>query len=155
MLTCAAEPHAGATMTPDQIALVQNSFRQLWPIRETASSLFYARLFELDPALRQLFPADLSEQRSKLMQMLSVVIGALPFIDGLTPTIENLGRRHARYGVRAEHFDTVGEALLWTLRDCLGVSFTDQVEQAWVLAYGHLTESMLRGMAQPALRKAA
>ena len=38
-------------MTNEQIKLVQDSFRQVAPIAETAAQLFYARLFELDPDL--------------------------------------------------------------------------------------------------------
>ena len=40
-------------MTNEQIKLVQDSFRQVAPIAETAAQLFYARLFELDPDLAE------------------------------------------------------------------------------------------------------
>jgi nitric oxide dioxygenase len=54
-------------MTNEQIKLVQDSFRQVAPIAETAAQLFYARLFELDPDLELLFKGNLSEQGRKLM----------------------------------------------------------------------------------------
>src|SRR5690606_14983821 len=39
-------------MTSGEIALVQESFRKLAPISDSAIALFYARWFELDPGLR-------------------------------------------------------------------------------------------------------
>jgi len=53
----------------------------------------------------------------------------------LVPLLQNLGRRHTRYGVRDEHYDTVGEALLWTLNKGLGKAFTAPVKKAWTEAY--------------------
>ena len=50
--------------------------------------------------------------------------------------MQALGRRHAGYGVRPEHYDTVGAALLWTLEQGLGDAFTDDVRAAWAEAYG-------------------
>src|SRR6185295_20184125 len=89
----------GRAVTDDQVLLVQNSFRLVVPIADTAAELFYARVFQLDPSLRALFPAAMADQRRKLMQMLSVVIGSLRYVDDLAPAIEALGRRHANYGV--------------------------------------------------------
>src|SRR6186997_1373792 len=105
----------GGTVTPDQITLVQNSFKQVAPIRDEVSEQFYARLFELDPSLRRLFADDLTRQRHSLMLSLSVLIGSLRYIDGLAPSIQALARRHVAYGARPEDFGTVGAALLWTL----------------------------------------
>ncbi len=50
-------------MTPDQTALVQTSFGRLAPQADAVASAFYARLFQIDPTLRALFPADLGPQR--------------------------------------------------------------------------------------------
>jgi len=54
-------------VTPNQITLVQDSFQLVAPIADTASELFYTRLFELDPSVRPLFPTDIADQRRKLM----------------------------------------------------------------------------------------
>jgi len=142
-------------MTPDQITLVQNSFRQVAPIRDEVSAQFYARLFELDPSLRRLFPDDLTKQRHDLMVMLSVVIGSLRYIDGLVPSIQALARRHIAYGARPEHFQTVGAALLGTLSQGLGDAFTPELEAAWIAVYGALVNTMLSAMAEPELKQAA
>jgi hypothetical protein len=49
-------------MTPNQIALVQDSFKKVVPIAATAADLFYDRLFAIAPQFRPLFPLDLREQ---------------------------------------------------------------------------------------------
>ncbi len=122
-------------MNPNQVTLIQASFARVVPIAEDAATLFYARLFELDPALRPLFQSDLHEQGRKLMTMLVVVVRGLEQPDRLLPVVEALGRRHADYGVREAHYATVGTALLWTLRQGLGEQFTPEVEAAWTAAY--------------------
>ncbi|MBC8074891.1 MAG: hemin receptor [Chloroflexales bacterium] len=129
-------------MTPEQIALVQRSFAHVAPIANTAAALFYQRLFELDPSLRMLFRGDMQAQGQKLMAMLTLVVSGLSRLDELVPVVQRLGQRHAGYGVQAEHYDTVGAALIWTLQQGLGAAFTLQVEAAWVAAYTLLAETM-------------
>ena len=135
-------------MTPEQIDLVQNSFKLVAPIAEDAAALFYDRLFTLDPALRPLFKNDMKEQGRKLMQALSIVVKGLKRLDTILPAVQDLGRRHVHYGVRDEHYDTVGAALLWTLTQGLGDAFTPEVEDAWATAYGLLAGAMKEAAAE-------
>jgi hemoglobin-like flavoprotein len=135
-------------MTPDQIALVQTSFAQVLPIADAAAALFYGRLFELDPSLKPLFRGDMQEQGRKLMTMIRVVVNGLHRLDQLVPAVQELGRRHARYGVTDAHYDTVAAALLWTLGQGLGAGFTRDVEAAWTTAYTVLAETMKAAAAE-------
>ena len=135
-------------MTPEQIALVQISFAQVLPIADTATALFYSRLFELDPSLKPLFKGDMAEQGRKLMTMIRVVVNGLHRLDQLVPAVQELGRRHARYGVQDEHYGTVGAALIWTLRQGLGAGFTPETEVAWTTAYTLLAETMKAAAAE-------
>ncbi len=131
--------------------LVQESWMQVEPIADTAATLFYDKLFELDPALRPLFPStDLREQKKKLMQTLTVAVRGLHRLDELTPALEALGRRHAGYRVKDEHYETVGQALLWTLEQGLGAAFTPAVRDAWVETY-----QLVASVMQRAAREAA
>ena len=137
-------------MTNEQIKLVQDSFRQVAPIAETAAQLFYARLFELDPDLELLFKGNLTEQGRKLMQMLAVAVNSLDRMDQLLPVVRSLGARHVSYGVRDRDYDTVGQALLWTLQKGLGPAFTPDVEAAWSNVYTTLASAMQSGTETPA-----
>ncbi len=125
-----------------QIELVQNTFKLVAPIADTAAGLFYGRLFELDPQLRPLFKSDLKDQGKKLMQMLAVAVNGLTHLERIVPAVQQLGERHVQYGVVDAHYDTVGEALLWTLNQGLGEAFTEEVEQAWTAAYTLLATVM-------------
>ena len=129
-------------VTSRQKTLVQESFASLAPIAKDAMALFYLRLFEIDPALRRMFPADMASQHRKLAQMLTAAVKGLDHLDRLVPVVQDLGRRHAGYGVTDTHYDTVGAALLWTLEKGLGPAFTQEMKEAWATVYGLLAGVM-------------
>jgi hemoglobin-like flavoprotein len=137
-------------MNAIQIQLVQDSFKSVAPIADEAAALFYSRLFELDPQLRHLFKGDAKEQGRKLMTMIGAAVRGLNNLAALVPAVESLGRRHVGYGVRPSHYETVGAALLWTLRQGLGAGFTPQVEAAWTQTYTLLANTMKEAAAAPA-----
>jgi hemoglobin-like flavoprotein len=130
-------------MTPQHTQIVQDTWEQVAPIADTAAELFYSRLFELDPTLRQLFAStNMQAQGKLLMQMLAVAVKGLDNLDQLVPAVEQLGRRHVRYGVKDAHYETVGAALLWTLERGLGDAFTPAVREAWAETYAVLATVM-------------
>ncbi|MEM7132383.1 MAG: globin family protein [Chloroflexota bacterium] len=125
-----------------QKEFVQESFAQVIPIADQAAILFYDHLFELDPSLRVLFKSDMKEQRRKLMQTLQVAVAALDNLDALVPVLRKLAITHVGYGVRDEHYATVGSALLWTLEQGLGEAFTDEIRSAWAAIYTIMSSVM-------------
>jgi hemoglobin-like flavoprotein len=129
-------------MTPKQIELVQSSWKKVLPIADTAAGLFYRKLFTLDPSLKPLFKGDIKEQGRKLMAMISVAVAGLTRLETIVPAVQDLGRRHVKYGVKDKHYDTVATALVWTLGQGLGEAFTPDVKDAWVTAYGVLAKTM-------------
>ena len=129
-------------MTPQQIQAVQTSFGKLEPVINQAAMLFYDRLFQLDPSLWDMFHSTRTEQARKLAHVLTVVVKSLNRPEQILGTVQELGRRHVGYGVRDEHYDNVGEALLWTLEVGLGEAFTPEVSDAWAAAYTMLATVM-------------
>jgi hemoglobin-like flavoprotein len=135
-------------MTPRQENLIRTSWAQVAPIADVAATIFYDRLFELDPSLRPMFAhTDSAGQRRNLMQTLTVVVKSIDRLGEIVPAVQALGRRHAGYGVKPEHFATVGQALLDTLAVGLGEAFTPDVREAWATAYGVLADVMMEAMA--------
>jgi hemoglobin-like flavoprotein len=130
-------------VNPAQINLVQESFAKVAPISEQAATLFYDRLFEVAPAVKVMFPADMTEQRRKLMATLAVVVNGLSNLDSVLPAASALAKRHVSYGARPEHYPVVGGALLWTLEKGLGEAWTADVADAWTAAYGTLSGYMI------------
>jgi hemoglobin-like flavoprotein len=132
-----------AVLPAKHIELVQSTWKTVLLIENEAARLFYARLFELDPDLRQLFKAgDLREQGLKLTAMITAAVNGLNRLDTIVPAVQALGRRHANYGVTDAHYETVAAALVWTLDQGLGDSFTPEVREAWVGVYGILAKTM-------------
>ena len=142
-LVVAYEKLKHRAMTPQQKDIVQQTWQQVVPIADTAATLFYERLFEIDPSTRSLFSGtNLPEQRQKLMLMIGVAVKGLDQPAETLQAVADLGARHLRYGVTDQHYDSVGAALLWTLGQGLGASFTPQVKDAWTSVYNLLADTM-------------
>ena len=129
-------------MNAAQVELVQSSWQHVAPQAEEAMAVFYDHLFEVAPHLKPLFRGDPKEQQRKAASMMNFIVRSLNRPDALLPGARALGARHVGYGVRDEHYDTVGQALLWTLAKGLGAVFTPEVKQAWIAAYGELSATM-------------
>ncbi|MEE9322449.1 MAG: globin family protein [Granulosicoccus sp.] len=136
------------SLTNEQIELVQNTWKKIVPIQDTAAELFYGRLFEISPEVKPLFKKDMKDQGRKLMAMLNTAVQSLHDLGEIVPAIQQSGRRHVAYGVKDEHYSAVAEALIWTLGKGLGDEFTDDVKQAWVDVYTVLSTTMKDASAQ-------
>lgn len=137
-------------MSPEQVDLVQKTWRSLMPIKDTAAELFYGKLFSLDPDIRALFTNDLKDQGRNLTAMISVAVGGLSRPEKIMLAVRQLGRRHAAYGVLPRHYELVETALLWMLETCLAEAFTPEVRAAWVAAYDLLAGAMQEAACTPA-----
>ena len=133
-------------MTPDEIALVREGFAMIAPDAERIGMAFYERLFQADPSLRMLFRGDMRTQVGHLMGALTMVVRSLDNLGPILTKIQTMGARHAGYGVREEHFATVGGAFLGTLQAELGAAFTMPARAAWAEAYGVLAGAMIAAM---------
>lgn len=122
-------------MDAQTVALVQDSFKKVAPIAETAADIFYDRLFTIAPEVKPLFPEVMTDQKAKLMQTLGVAVQNLHQVETIVPVVQDLGKKHVGYGVKDEHYDKVGEALIYTLEKGLGEDFTPEVKNAWVETY--------------------
>jgi hemoglobin-like flavoprotein len=138
-----------------ELTLVRDSFDRVVPIAGVAADLFYDRLFYLAPSLRRMFPADMRDQKRKLMVMIAAAVQGLDDLDTLLPQVKALGARHAGYGVEPAHYQIVGEALIWTLESGLGNAFTPDVRAAWGRVYALLAATMQDGARDAVTMRAA
>jgi hemoglobin-like flavoprotein len=129
-------------MTPEQAQIIKLTFAQVMRNKDKVGVTFYDRLFTIAPEVRPLFKGDVAEQSRKLMDTLALAVGMLREMPTLMMTLQGLARRHVGYGVRDEHYDKVGEALLWTLEKGLGDAFTPQVRDAWAALYATVAKVM-------------
>ncbi len=136
------------SLSTQQISLVQDSFKNVEPISEQAAEIFYATLFEYDPALKPLFKGDMKEQGRMLMATLKIAVNSLTNVDSLVPVLQKLGVKHVTYGVKVDDYTPVGMALLHTLKTGLGDKYTPELETAWVETY-QLVADVMRTAAYP------
>ena len=141
--------------TATDIALVRRSFDLVVPIAGVAADLFYERLFYMAPSLRPMFPADMRDQKRKLMMMIALAVNGLSDLDTLAPQLMQLGARHAGYGVKDHHYKVVGDALIWTLERGLANAWTPEVERAWVRVYLLMAATMQAGADEARTMQAA
>ena len=135
-------------MTRQELDLVQSSWAQVRPISAQAAELFYRRLFDIEPQMKDLFKGDMRVQGQRLMDMIDIAVNDLDRWDQLVPALEALGRRHVGYGVKDADYDAVAAALLWTLEQGLGPAFTEEVRLAWINTYTRLADTMKRAAAE-------
>ncbi len=130
-------------LTDRQIELVQESFETLMNSAEHASSDMYERLFRRAPHLKPMFRDDLEGQGMKFMTTLGLIVEGLRDPESLTAKLDELGEGHAVLGVKTEHFDYMGDALMLTLAAMLGDRFTPELESAWRQAYGSVSAAVI------------
>lgn len=125
-----------------QRELLQEAFENLVPLPRQFGELFYRRLFELDPELRSMFSDDLGRQASMLVNALTVAV--MSFLEQRrgARAVQELGARHGAYGVLDHHYDTFGEALLWTFEQRFGERFTPALRAAWNHAWTEISTVM-------------
>src|SRR5262249_47244438 len=99
----------------------------------------------------------LATQKRKLIAMLDFIVRALDWDDerwrdpiaaeeDMFLVVLALGRRHVDlYRVPDEAYDSVGEALLWSLDYGLGEAFTIETREAWTRVYRLVAQTMKMG----------
>lgn len=128
----------------ESIIRVRTSFDWIKPEIRQFAEVFYSRLFEQNPNIALMFPADLEKQEARFGSMISTVIRRLDDTEDLIPMLEDLGRRHIeKFGVRRDDFKNYGVALSWTVGKFLGDDFTPDVADAWDEFFRFLTDTML------------
>ena len=131
-------------MIQRQIELVKSTWSAVAAMDHVVvGGLFYNRLFEIAPQLKSMFHNPIPEQSKKLLAMMNYVIAKLDKLDDIVDEVAKLGRRHIQYGVQAEHYAIVGNALLWTLERGLGDNWNEEVKNAWTECYTILSGAMV------------
>ncbi len=122
---------------------VKMSWSYVMKDADEAGTLFYRKLFQLDPSLRPMFKHDIDAQSTKLTDMVTYIISRLQHVDDVERVITALATRHLHYGVKPEHYQTVGQALFWTLETMLGERWDDHTRAAWTEVYALVATTMI------------
>jgi len=134
-------------MNPRQIELIETSFKAFVPVAYPTAELFYAKLFQISPHLREMFPKDMREQRVKLVETLTYAVNGLRHPEILLPVVRDLGKRHIGFKVRPEHYKLVGAALISAMEQGLGPKFTPEIKMAWQACIAFIASEMIAAAA--------
>ena len=141
-------------MSVDLEAL-ETSFDLLAPRGDELMDEFYSRLFAAAPAVRALFPQDMSKQKTMLLAALVLLRKSLRNLDGIVPTLRSLGARRVAYGARPEHYPVVGASLIASMAALAGADWKPEYERAWASAFEVVAAAMIEGAEAAALEAAA
>lgn len=130
-------------LTVGEVDIVRRSFLNLGVENAHAGEVFYRQLFTLQPELRGLFVGDMDKQSEKMTNMLGMIVSQIHNMPELLPMLSDLAKRHLVYGVRVEHYQHVGHALLSMMKEIMGHQFNTEVAEAWTKAYDGIAITMI------------
>ena len=111
---------------------------------DTFPTRFYERLFAAHPEVRTLFHRSSPGAQNKLFaQKLAALVDHVDDPAWLDRELSKLAQNHVSYGVTAEMYPWVGDALIDTLREACGDAWTAEAERAWTDAYASLMRAIL------------
>jgi len=130
-------------LSDDQLTLIRQSFNVLRHEMKPSSTFFYEELFRRAPELRALFRDDLAGQGMKFLSTLAVIVDNLHQPETLAGRYSDLGGLHRTLGVSAAMFAPMGDALMATIRNALGETWTIEIEAAWQQAFGEMADELV------------
>ena len=131
-------------MNDRDILIIKNSWSYLINQSDEVGLLFYNKLFELDPGLKSMFHNDMDGQIQKFMDLITFTVTRLQKITDIENELDALAMRHLTYGVRPQHYQLMGKALLWAFEKSLGDLWNEETNNAWRELYNFLALSMMR-----------
>lgn len=138
-------------MHRSSIEQVVSQYSKLAPRLDDIARAFFDNLFDLDPALRALFPEDLARARQQVTASVALVWKNLDRLVALEPPLMELGRRHAELGVKPAHYPIFRDAMLAALEQCAETPWPQKLRDAWNEALNGVGAIMLKGAARAAL----
>jgi len=133
------------------IEALRESLTMTAPHADKLAATFYSHLFAQRPELRELFPAGMEVQRSRLVGALVHIVGNVDNSTELVPYLRALGRDHRKFGVITRHYASLGSALVLAFREVLGTAWTKRHERAWIDAYDAVAMMMVGGADEDAV----
>ncbi|KAL0969098.1 hypothetical protein UPYG_G00222600 [Umbra pygmaea] len=154
-------------LTEKEKELIRGSWEGLGKNKVPHGIIMFSRLFELDPALLNLFhystncattqdclsSPEFLEHVTKVMLVIDAAVSHLDDLHTLEEFLLNLGSKHQAAGVHTQSFALVGESLLYMLQRSLAQGYTAALRQAWLNMYTIIVATMSRGWTKNGERK--
>jgi nitric oxide dioxygenase len=127
-------------MTPIQQELVRDSFTMVEPFSTVIATLFYNRLYEIAPHLRERLSCEARHQGALFVEFVTSVINNLGNRERIESLALDLRLKHRSFAACLKGIPAVETAFFWTLKEVLQKDFTPEVCSAWVVFYQELQQ---------------
>ncbi len=130
---------------PAVIEAVRQSCSALPPGSTRLADRFYQNLFEMAPAVRDMFPANMQTQKERMAFALLEVVRYLDEPEEVAGYLRRLGAQHKRdMDIKPEHYPFVGRALVRAVSE-VSPTWSSSMSSAWIVVYEWITANMLAG----------
>lgn len=130
-------------LTTQQKEIVKSTIPALQEHGVTITTLFYKRLLEAQPELKNIFNTAhqaTGEQPAALAHAVWAYASNIDRPEALSTAVSRIGHKHASLGVMPDHYPVVGQHLLVAIKEVLGPAVNEQVLNAWAAAYQELAD---------------
>ncbi|POM77783.1 Nitric oxide oxidoreductase (Eurofung) [Phytophthora palmivora] len=105
--------------------------------------VFYAYLEEHGGDLKHVFRSSM-HVRGRVLVHISAGMRTMLASENIADKILALTKTHRRFGVKLEHFDCVGRALLHAMERTSGENWSSEIDDAWRRIYSHSSVILIR-----------
>ena len=141
-------------MTAQGNDTIRNSYAALAPHAGVLADRFFARLFAAQPVLRALLPRDHWQRSHDLMALLGLVVKNSNRTDIIQNALMDFGAKAQRAGIMPQQYGLARKALLDSMHDVLGASWTDDNEAEWTELLNTVTSVVVLGAGRSRTRAA-
>ncbi|MDN3667996.1 NO-inducible flavohemoprotein [Echinicola jeungdonensis] len=125
------------------IEIVKSTAPVLKEHGETITKVFYKRLFENHPELKNIFNMTHQKKGTQPKVLASTILQYATYIDQLDKlgdAVGTIAQKHSSLAIKPEMYPIVGKNLLAAIKEVLGEAATPEIIDAWAEAYGDLSK---------------
>ena len=132
-------------MTEKQIKLIKGTIPVLKENGILLTKYFYDRMFNHNPELKHIF--NMGNQKSGKQQT-ALAMAVLAYAENienpsvLLNVVDHIGHKHTSLDIRPEHYQIVGNHLISSIKEVLAEAATNELLEAWNIAYNQLADIM-------------
>ncbi len=125
------------------IEIVKSTAPVLKEHGETITKVFYRRLFEKHPELKDMFNMTHQAKGTQPKVLAYTILQYATYIDQLDKlgeAVSAIAQKHSSLAIKPKMYPIVGENLLAAIQEVLGEAATPEIIDAWAEAYGELAK---------------
>src|SRR5688572_1891504 len=135
-------------MNDEQIQIVEQSFRAISGRGESFITRFYEIFFAAYPKADELFAqTDWPNQTRKMLLTIMLVVDNLRDATHVKKMLHEANLVHQKFTLQAHDFAALTDAMISTMAEFSGDTWTSETETAWRAAFDKITAIMLEPIA--------